>query len=306
MRYFVAVAESLSFSRAATKLRLAQPSLSAQVRSLEDELGLRLLERDRNRVALTDAGAVFLKEARQVLARAEKAVARAKEAAEGKSGELRVASMGPLTFSFLPACLTRLHADLPGAKVIVTELAASEQLSQVNAGRVHLGFVPDPFPRLAEGKQLTAKRILLSPLVIVMSTGHPLAERSSVNLAELERETFIHILMFGTDAQRIWSQEVCRKAGFTPRFGNAATSADNLITMVAAGSGIALIPKIAERFDSPGCVTVPVADKGVRYELFALYDNRFTSALRDRFLAIVDEEAIKMQAVLEGNVGGAG
>jgi LysR family hca operon transcriptional activator len=301
LRYFVAVAEALSFSRAATRLRLAQPSLSAQIRSLEDDLGLQLLERDRNRVALTDAGAVFLKEARQVLARADKAVARAREAAEGKTGELRVASMGPLTFNFLPACLTRLHAELPAAKVNITEMSASDQLTQVTSGRVHLGFVPAPFPSLGAGKKLAAQLILKSPLAIVMSTGHPLASQKSIRLNALEDETFVPITMFGTDAQRIWSQEVCRKSGFLPRFGPAASSPDNLVTLVAAGSGVALIPKIAERMSSPGCITVPVADRGLRYELYALYDDRFPSVLRDRFLAIVTDEAVKVQAILESN-----
>src|SRR5882757_2096681 len=130
LRYFVAVAEALSFSRAAASLRLAQPSLSTQIRDLENDLGLQLLERNRNRVALTDVGAIFLKEAKQVLARADKAVARAHEAAAGRAGELRIGSMGPLTISFLPACLHRLHVSLPRARVSVLEMGPPEQIAQ--------------------------------------------------------------------------------------------------------------------------------------------------------------------------------
>ena len=253
LRYFVAVAEALSFSRAATRLRLAQPSLSTQIRDLEEELGLELLERNRNRVALTDAGAVFLREARAVLARAEKAVARAKEAAAGTTGELRVGSMGPLTISFLPACLTRLHAALPKARISVTETGPSEQLTQIFAGRMHIGFVPEIFAKLPAGKRLAVRNIVRSPLIVLVSEHHPLAKRGAVRLRDLEDETFLHILMYGSDAQRVWTREICRSIGFMPQFGSAASNAENLVSMVAAGEGVALIPKIAERTGTPGC-----------------------------------------------------
>lgn len=300
LRYFVAVAEALSFSRAATRLRLAQPSLSTQIRDLEEELGLELLERNRNRVALTDAGAVFLKEARAVLARAEKAVARAKEAAAGTTGELRVGSMGPLTISFLPACLTRLHAALPKARISVTETGPSDQLTQIFAGRMHIGFVPEIFAKLSAGKRLAVRNILRSPLIVLVSEHHPLAKRGTVRLRDLEDETFLHILMYGSDAQRVWTREICRSIGFMPQFGSAASNAENLVSMVAAGEGVALIPKIAERTGTPGCAALLVSDKGLHYNLCAVYDENFPSGLRDTFLGIVEEEAKKVETQVAG------
>ena len=300
LRYFVAVAEALSFSRAATRLRLAQPSLSTQIRDLEEELGLELLERNRNRVALTDAGAVFLKEARAVLARAEKAVARAKEAAAGTTGELRVGSMGPLTISFLPACLTRLHAALPKARISVTETGPSEQLTQIFAGRMHIGFVPEIFAKLPAGKRLAVRNIVRSPLIVLVSEHHPLAKRGTLRLRDLEDETFLHILMYGSDAQRVWTREICRSIGFMPQFGSAASNAENLVSMVAAGEGVALIPKIAERTGTPGCAALPLTDKGLHYNLCAVYDENFPSGLRDTFLGIVEEEAKKVETQLAG------
>ncbi len=300
LRYFVAVAEALSFSRAATRLRLAQPSLSTQIRDLEDELGLELLERNRNRVALTDAGAVFLKEARAVLARAEKAVARAKEAAAGTTGELRVGSMGPLTIGFLPACLTRLHAALPKARISVTETGPSEQITQIFAGRMHIGFIPEIFAKLSAAKRITVKNILRSPLIVLVSEHHPLAKKGTVRMRDLEDETFLHILMYGSDAQRVWTREICRSVGFLPQFGSAASNAENLVSMVAAGEGVALIPKIAERTGTPGCVALRVADNGLHYNLCAVYDENFPSGLRDTFLRIVEEEAQKVEKRVAG------
>lgn len=304
LRYFVAVAEALSFSRAATRLRLAQPSLSTQIRDLEDELGLELLERNRNRVALTDAGAVFLKESRAVLARAEKAVARAKEAAAGSTGELRVGSMGPLTISFLPACLTRLHAALPKARISVTETGPSDQLAQIFAGGMHMGFVPGIFAKLSAAKRLTVREILRSPLIVLVSEHHPLAKRGTVRLRDLEDETFLHILMYGSDAQRVWTRETCRGIGFLPHFGSAASNAENLVAMVAAGEGVALIPKIAERTGTPGCAPLLVADTGLHYSLCAVYDEKFPSALRDTFLTIVEEEAQRVEKLVAAKDSG--
>lgn len=298
LRYFVAVAEALSFSRAAASLRLAQPSLSTQIRDLENDLGLQLLERNRNRVALTDVGAIFLKEAKQVLARAEKAVARAHEAAAGRAGELRIGSMGPLTISFLPTCLHRLHVALPKARVNVTEMGPPEQIAQIDLGRLHVGFVPAPFATLSARKRLTTQVILRSPLTILISEHHPLAAKGIVKLRDLEKEIFLHIYMFGSDAQRFWTQEICEARGFSPRFGVGATNADNLVTLVAAGEGVALIPRFAERPNAPGCIGLKLSDKGLKYELLAVYNERFPSGLRDTLLKIVEEEAGKLEKKL--------
>lgn len=305
LRYYVAVAEALSFSRAALRLRIAQPSLSKQIQDLETELGLRLLDRNRNHVALTDSGVVFLREARQVLARAETAIKRAKAAAAGSTGELRVATMGPLTFSFLPLCITHFRADAPDVRVTVTEMAPSDQLSKIALGEIHVGFIPAPFPKLAGAKTLRAEKIVRSPLVIMLAPDHWAAKSRSIRLRDLSDETFLHIRLFGSDAQRTWTQELCRKVGFTPTFGAAAINPDNLITMVAAGEGVALIPRIAQRGPAPGCIYVPIAEKQLYYELLAVSNPQTPSALADRFLAIAATEAAGFEKTLSESISTA-
>jgi DNA-binding transcriptional LysR family regulator len=295
LRYFVTVADTLSFSRAAVHLRIAQPSLSTQIQNLEQELGFRLLNRDHNRVSLTDAGAVFRREARQVLARVDTALKRARAAAAGDGGDLRVATMGPLTFSFVPACLARFRADIPKARVTVTEMAPPDQLNRIARGDIHVGFVPAPFPRLAGARHLRAEKVLRSPLVVMLAPEHPLAAGPSVRLRDLAGETFLHIRLFETDTQRLWTHEICRKAGFTPRFGAAAVNPDNLITMVAAGEGVALIPKVAQRGPAPGCAYIPIAEKNLFYELLAVCDPAHESGLVRRFLEIVIAEALAVE-----------
>lgn len=291
LRYFVSIAETLSFSRAAVRLRISQPSLSTQIRDLERELGFPLLDRSHNRVALTDAGAVFRREALKVLERAETAVKRARIAAEGFTGELRVASMGPLTFSFMPLCLGKFRDANPGARVTVSEMAPSDQVSRIAKGDVHVGFVPAPDSRLAGARHLRAERVIRSPLVVMMAPNHPLARGSAVRLRDCAGETFLHIRLFDTDTQRLWTHDICRKAGFTPRFGSAALNPDNLISMVAAGEGVALIPKVAQRGPAPGCLYMPIAEKNLFYELLAVSNPQARSKLVDRFLAIVSKEA---------------
>lgn len=291
LRYFAAVAETLSFSRAAVRLRIAQPSLSTQIRDLESELGFRLLDREHNRVALTDAGVVFRREALQILNKVENAVKKSRAAADGYTGELRVASMGPLTFSFMPLCLGKFRAAMPGVRVTVTETAPSEQLSKIAKGDLHVGFVPAPFPKLAGARHLRAEKVLKSPLVVMLAPSHPLVRGKFVRLTDCASETFLHIRMFETDSQRLWTQDICRKAGFTPRFGAAALNPDNLISMVAAGEGIALIPKVAQRGPAPGCLYMPIAEKKLFYELLAVSNPQVPSKLVDHFLEIVSAEA---------------
>ena len=302
LRYYIAVAEALSFSRAATRLRLAQPSLSTQIRDLEAELDVRLLERDRNRVALTDAGEVFLREAKAVIARAEKAVARAREAAAGATGELRVASMGPITIKFLPACLSRMRAVSPHTLMSVVDTAPSQQLPEIHAGRLHVGIIPSGFASLSAAKGLARLRIIRSPLVIMVPAGHPLAGRKSARLKEFAGSTFLHIIMYGSDAQRMWTHEHCQRAGFTARFGGAAENADNLVSMVSAGAGVALIPEIAQRPESPGCIVLPLLDRNLDYELYAMYSEKHPSELRDTFLDVIAKECASLgpQFSLEG------
>jgi DNA-binding transcriptional LysR family regulator len=299
LRYFVAVAELLSFSRAAVQLHLAQPSLSLQIRDLEDELGFRLLDRDHNRVALTGAGAVFLRESRQVLASAETAVRLARETAASQAGELRLAASGPVTSSFFPACLARFRAAVPGVRVTVAEMAVAEVLRSLVRGELHAGFITAPLPRFAGVKQLKAVKILRSPLVALIVPEHPFARRPAVRLKDLVEETLLHIRLNGNETHRIWTQEFCRKAGVTPHFGAAAVNIDNLISMVAAGEGVALLPKIVLHGPTPGCADIPIAETNLCFELLAVSNPHFHSDLIARFLEIVATEATAVEQRLQ-------
>lgn len=303
LRYFVAVAEELSFSRAAAKLRLAQPSLSAQIRRLEEELGLVLLDRSRRHVALTKAGVVFLQDAKDLLARADAAVKRARDAADERTGEMRVATVGSLTLAFLPASLTRFRSAFPDVKLAVSEMSTADQVTKLTKGQIHLGFIAAPFPNQAGSQRLTSELLIRSPIMVVMNPSHSLAARNHVALGDLAEETFIHIRIQRSEGHRFWTESICRQAGFPPRFGPIAESPENLLGMVAAGEGIALIPMLNERPSSAGYVFRPLREQNVTFELYAVWNPALHSALLASFLEIVRTEATHVQRSLRSGRG---
>ncbi len=200
---------------------------------------------------------------------------------------------------FFPTCLARFRAANPGARVSVTEMTPSEQLDRIARGDIHVGFIGAPFPRLAGAKQLKAVEILRSPLVVMIAPEHPLASGPVVRLSDLANEIFLQIQLYDADSGRIWTQEICRKAGFTPRFGAAALSLDNLTSMVAAGEGVALIPKLSLRGPTPACADLPIAEKNLCLELLAVSNPHVRSDLVERFLEIVAAEAAAVEQRLQ-------
>ena len=293
LRYFTAVAESLSFTRAAAALRLAQPSLSKQIRNLEEEIGVRLFDRDRNHVALTAAGEVMLNESRRLLADAEEAVRRARAAAEGKTGSLRVAAVSPLTLALLPESLARFRAEFPGVRVSLREKLSGGIPAELKSGDLDLGIVAAWNGRGPAG--LASKLLLRCPVVSMMPPSHPLARKRGLSLRDLRDETFIVVRFSGSARHRSWMESIASAAGFKPRFGEEAESPDALPGMVAAGRGISLVAKIYERPASRGYVFRTLRDDGLHFELHALWLRSNRSAPLANFLTILSQDALALQ-----------
>src|SRR3954469_18465417 len=177
LRYFAAVAAHGSFNRAAQNLHLTQPALSRQVKDLEDELGVRLLVRGKNAVTLTDAGEVFYEEARDLLARADKAVQRVR--GDGRSEVLRVGYPPSMTAGIMPGALEIFQAATPGVRIELSDLSSREMNELANAGQLDLLITPDPSAETAvPGFQWSELR-RMSP-VLVMSETHPLAKLQKI------------------------------------------------------------------------------------------------------------------------------
>src|SRR5216117_913450 len=189
LRYFVAVAEMENVSRAALKLHVSQPALSRQVRDLEEELGFSLLERSAKSVRLTEAGRVFLTEARAVLERAEGAVKAAREVATGERGELHVGYAPSLTARILPPALRAFQAELPNVRVKLHDFSTEEMLAGLREGKLQIAFVVRLTPAMLRG--LRFEELARDPICLAVAPKHPLAGRRAVTLAEVAREPLI-------------------------------------------------------------------------------------------------------------------
>ena len=240
LRYFHAVADTLNFSRAAERLRVAQPALSRQVRDLEAELGVVLLQRSTSQVRLTDAGRHFLEETRELLRRLEEAVQSTRRVGAGVTGELNIGSDWNLPAP-IAAAARQLLQDCPGLAINFVELPSHEHIAAVLDGRIHVGFVASRQIGLREGLEFL--HILSSPMRILLPLSHPRAEERSVPLRALRDERWIALDEARYPGFRALMSQIMRPAQFTPRFGRTTGSLQGMAALVTAGEGVVLLPE---------------------------------------------------------------
>jgi DNA-binding transcriptional LysR family regulator len=283
LRYFKAVAELLNFSRAAEQLHVAQPALSRQIQALEEDLGARLLDRNRVRVQLTDAGRSFYAHSCKILAQVDMAVANIKEVTEGRGGELIVCNDWRIASPFVPATLRAFQARYPRAGVVLRDLRIHEQLAALRAHRAHLGFVMQS--ALVPHQDLASLLVFKSDLLAVLPTSHPLAGRRSLRLAELADETWVSLDEQEAPGFRTKMVQICRLAGFTPRFGPSTPSIDGMLGRIASGYGIALAPEAVVQARNPLLRFVPTDCAPL--EIHAVWHRQETSVLLQEYLEIL-------------------
>ncbi|WP_089342315.1 LysR family transcriptional regulator [Burkholderia singularis] len=244
LEQFLAVAETMSFHRAAERLNMAQPPLTAAIRQLESLLGVRLLERGNRVTALTTAGAVLREEARRTLDQAQRAIELTQRAGQGLIGALRIGFVASATRHVLPPLISRFRHTHPGVALDLTEATTSQQLAALDEDRIDAGIVVLPLePEV--GLHIAQRRLLKSRMVAVLSADHPLAVAPgrSVPLAALAREPWI--LFPPTEGPGLYATIVnaCVAAGFAPHVVQRATQMDTIIGLVAANLGVGLVPE---------------------------------------------------------------
>lgn len=240
LRYFAAVAETLNFSRAAAKLRVAQPALSRQIKGLELELGAPLFRRNRVKVELTEAGRTLLSHADRILTQVDIATTAVTATVAGTGGEIILCNDWRLAVGVVPESVAEFRRRFPRAEIAMRDLPLHEQLPALLAGKVHLVFVPRDF--LGTGRETEHFPVLHSDVLALVAKHHALARRRSIRLAELAKETFPQVDAIGR-GYRNWVTGLCRLAGFTPAFGRAAHSLEGVAALVTAGYGVALSPE---------------------------------------------------------------
>ena len=176
LRYFVAVAEALSFTRAAEKLRLAQPSLTRQVRNLEDEIGVKLLDRSNNRVSLTDEGRQFLFDAKKLLAMSAESIATVQRMNRGQSADLNIGYVANIHYGLLPATLGAFRKLCPGVALNLFDMTSAEQFLALDARKIDLGFVG--IRPVRSGHHLLSECVAYDAMLVALPISHPLAKRA--------------------------------------------------------------------------------------------------------------------------------
>jgi LysR family transcriptional regulator, hca operon transcriptional activator len=254
LRYFVAVAEELNFTRAAARLRTAQPSLSQQIRRLEQAVGAKLLDRSHHHVTLTNAGRIFFQQAKDILARLEHARRLAKQAADGRAGELAVGTFPSADVRILPALRPLVAERLPDLRLVLHSKYAIDPVAGLQSGALDVAFVRGPLK--ADG--LEGLEILREQLVIVLPSHHPLARRKRIPVKSLDDLPCITMERSLSPALHDAAASLYREAKIRM---HAVTSADNVLghlQLVQEGMGFALLPDSLSALLPPGVTFRPL------------------------------------------------
>lgn len=257
LRYFQAVAEELSFSKAARRLRIAQPALSRAVQEVEHELGVRLIDRNRRTVALTEAGAVLLAEAGVVLERLDEALRRVRRTASGEEGELRLGYIGPPTQRFLGRLLAEYRQRFPKVSVHLEERTPERVWEMVARGRLAVALTR-PVPGHGE-RALNTLLLRREPLGIVVPDDHAWAGKKSVSWKSLENQPLIVLARREGVGLHDEILAACRLAGFAPRIVQNPSLMGTVLTYVQSGAGMGLATdSVAAAAMPPGLVFAPL------------------------------------------------
>jgi DNA-binding transcriptional LysR family regulator len=239
LRYFQAVAEELSYSKAALRLHIAQPALSRAVKEMESELGTLLLERNRSRVRLTPAGAALLEEGVLLLERWEEALRRVRRTALGEEGQLRLGYIGPPTQPFLGRLLAEYRRLCPQVSLHLEERTPERVWEMVAKGRLSMGLTR-PVP-LSEELGLHTILLRQERLGIVLPASHPWAEETSIPWTSLEREPLIVLARREGVGLHDAVLAGCRRAGFAPRLAQTPSLIGTVLSYVEAGVGLGIV-----------------------------------------------------------------
>ncbi|CAL9315237.1 MULTISPECIES: LysR substrate-binding domain-containing protein [unclassified Streptomyces] len=288
--YFVAVAETRHFTRAAERVHVSQPSLSQQIRALEKELGAELFSRARGNIALTDAGEALLPLARRILADADTARQEVQELAQLRRGRVRLGATPSLCTGLLPEVLRAFHDLYPGIRLFIEEGGSHDLVRGLARGALDLALVVLPLP--SQSPALTTVELLQEDLVVVSSAADP-APRRPVRIADLQGRPMV-MFRHGYDLREL-TVAACRAEGFEPSFTVEGGEMDAVLGFVRAGLGVAVVPSmVAAR-----------AGRDVRVTALAPPGLRRTIALAHRSDVAPPRAARELQRVLlRSTVGG--
>jgi len=291
LRYFIAVAEELHFGRAALALGISQPPLSQQIQALEQELGARLFERTNRRVELSEAGRLFLDEARLVLAQVDKAADVARRAQLGQLGALKIGftSSAPFNFS-IPQAIFAFRQAFPAVHLALKEMSSKVVAEAVEDDSVQVGIMrPLPLP-----ESLVAVELFREPLVAIIRADHPLAVGSEegLQLSALAAEPFVFFPRSYGSGLYAQLLSLAREAGFSPLIAQEAGEAMTIVGLVAAGLGVTVLPASYQRMRIDGVVYRTLLDPGANTAVWLVQRRDQHSPMAKAFIELLTRQAV--------------
>ncbi|MEG4250654.1 LysR family transcriptional regulator [Microcoleus sp. Pol10D4] len=285
LRYFIAVAEELNFTRAAEKLHIAQPPLSQQIQHLEAELGFQLFRRTKRTVHLTAAGQVFFEEAGKILQQVDRAIQLGRQTSRGELGQLTIGFVSSAAHNVVPAILQAFRTRCPAVKLELHELTTNEQLQRLRFGQIDIGFVRPP----VEEEGINSEIVFREPLIVALPETHPAADRTHLELRELSTEPFI--LFPRSQAPGLYDAIVslCQQAGFSPIAAQEAIQMQTIVSLVAAEMGVAIVPESMQNFQRHGVVYKSLPESTCIVAIALIWRSDPTAAVQ-RFLEVARQQ----------------
>jgi len=295
LRYFIAVAEELHFGRAAQVLGISQPPLSQQIQALENELGARLFDRTNRRVELSEAGRLFLEEARLVLAQVDKAADVARRAQLGELGELKIGFTSSAPFSSsIPQAIFAFRQAFPAVHLNLQEMSSREVLDGLLDESLEVGMIRP----LLLPDSVVVTELFREPLVAVIRADSPLAQGSEegLYLSALAEEPFVFFPRSYGSGLYAQLLSLARQAGFSPHFSQEAGEAMTIIGLVSAGRGVSVLPASFQHMRINGVVYRPLLDPDANTAVLLVQRKDHASPMAQAFAELLTRKTVTAPA----------
>jgi DNA-binding transcriptional LysR family regulator len=298
IRSFLSIAETLHFGRTAELIHLSQPALSLQIRALEEEVGVRLFERNRRKTTLTAAGFAFRDDAAAAVSQLDQAIRRARLAADGKLGLLRIGFISTAGNEIVPNLVRRFRESSPEVVFSLRNILTTDQIQMLSAGSLDIGFLRLP---IGEHPELEVVEVHREPFVVVTPLLHKLAKRKRVSLHELSGEDFVmyersyapgfHDLIFG----------MLQDAGVVPNVCQTAGQMPTIISLVDSGMGISILPASAVKHSGASVAACEIVGKIAMSEIAIAVNKGNRDGVVGNFISLALKELGRRRMSLYGN-----
>lgn len=292
LRYFLAAAEELSISRAAMRVHVSQPALSRQIRLLEEELGVTLFDRIKQRIHLTEAGKFFLLKSRQLLCDAEMSVQQTQEQFGGARRTLRLGFLSPFLDDLVAPVVREFQQRHPKSKVSLFDLPPRAQLDRLLARELDAAILAN----LDDGdaSRFNVERLSKHRFVAVLPEDHPLASRKTIKLAELKNDNWVSLDNAFFPKRREFLIDACAQAGFAPRISVEMDSLPMMLAEIGTGGGVGLMPGHAAKLPHAGCALVTLQAPVIHSELLLVLPKSPASLEMKSLIALLTERAAEI------------